>query len=405
MLNPYFQSDLGNLYNGDVLETLRELPDESVDCCITSPPYWNLRDYDVAGQIGAEKDFRDYLENLWRIFTEVYRALKPTGSCYVNLGDTYAGSGGTDNKSLLNSKQVYSNSAGIKSGKVKGLKDKSLCNIPARFAIGMTDRGWILRNKIIWLKPNAMPESAKDRFTVDYEEIFFFVKNKKYFFNQQFEPLSDKTIARCNGNFISKRGDKVMKFKTLNQKRYADKVKNGGTAGRNKRAVWSISTKPFHGAHFACFPQDIPETIIKASCPEYICEKCGEPREAIYAEETVERKPSIRKIAEINNVSESSVFRTNAVKIKTLGGLTDCGCGGGFKSGTVIDIFMGSGTTALAAEKLNRKWIGIELNKKYCEMAAARINVIEKPEPLLFDVDEYGFSRLQNIPEKRTEQG
>ena len=110
-------------------------------------------------------------------------------------------------------------------------------------------------------------------------------------------------------------------------------------------------------------------------------------RESIYAEETVERKPSIRKIVEINNVSESRVFRTNAVKIKTLGGLTDCGCGGGFKSGTVMDIFMGSGTTALAAEKLNRKWIGIELNKKYCEMAVTRINAIEKPEPLLFDVD------------------
>ena len=91
MLNPYFQSDLGILYNGDVLETLRELPDESVDCCITSPPYWALRDYGFAGQVGTEKDFRDYLENLWRIFIEVYRALKPTGSCYVNLGDTYEG--------------------------------------------------------------------------------------------------------------------------------------------------------------------------------------------------------------------------------------------------------------------------------------------------------------------------
>jgi hypothetical protein len=179
----------------------------------------------------------------------------------------------------------------------------------------------------------------------------------------------------------------VVSFKNLKQKRYADKVKNGVLAGRNKRAVWSISTKPFHGAHFAVFPQDIPETIIKSSCPEYVCEKCGKPRKSIYVEEIVERKPSIRKIAEINNVSESSVFRTNAVKIKTLGGLTDCGCGGGFKSGTVIDIFMGSGTTALAAEKLNRNWIGIELNEKYCEMAVERINATCKPEPLLFDID------------------
>jgi DNA modification methylase len=124
MLNPYFQSDLGILYNGDVLKTLNELPNESVDCCITSPPYWASRDYGFDGHIGGEKDFRDYLENLWRIFMEVYRALKPTGSCYVNLGDTYAGSGGTFNKSLLGSKQIYSNSEGIKSGKVKGLKDK-----------------------------------------------------------------------------------------------------------------------------------------------------------------------------------------------------------------------------------------------------------------------------------------
>lgn len=310
-MEPYFKSPFGTLYNGDVLEVLRQIADNSIDCCITSPPYWALRDYGFDGQIGSEKDFHTYIENLWEIFTEVYRVLKPVATCWVNLGDTYAGSGGTDNKSLLNSKQVYSNSAGIKSGKVKGLKNKSLCNIPARFAIGMTDRGWILRNEIIWHKPNALCTSVKDRFTVDFEKIFFFTKNEKYYFEQQFEPLKQSTFVKAKNKYITNRyNDKKVSLSSDNTRKYYEKLNNGEFKERNKRTVWSMATKGFGGQHFAVFPPKLPRNCIKAGCPE---------------------------------------------------------------KGTVIDIFIGSGTTALEAQKLNRKWIGIDKNPEYCNIITKRV--------------------------------
>jgi site-specific DNA-methyltransferase (adenine-specific) len=268
-----YETDNGILYNSDVLNALKQFPDESVDCVIMSPPYWGLRDYGVDGQIGLE---------------EVYRVLKPSGTCWVNLGDTYGGSGAGTTKNVdiekykQNAKESYILPGGkAKSSKLRNTKyNKSLLMIPERFAIGMIERGWILRNQIIWHKPNAMPESAKDRFTVDYEYIFFFTKNKKYYFKQQFEQnkSSDKTTRN--------------------------------PLGRNKRCVWSINTKPFKGAHFAVFPPEIPETCIKAGSNE-------------------------------DNV--------------------------------ILDIFMGAGTTAVACEKLNRRWIGVELNPDYCEIVRSRL--------------------------------
>jgi site-specific DNA-methyltransferase (adenine-specific) len=241
----YLETTYGTLYNGEALEVLKLMPDESVNCIITSPPYWGLRDYGIENQLGLEYNHQDYIKRLVRIFDECKRILKKDGTCWVNIGDTYSG----------NSSYSYKGRAGFeeKDGNIKDWVDpklparkrgrdlvntneitnKCLCQIPERFSIAMTEAGWILRNEIIWNKPNCMPASVKDRFTVSHEKIYFFSKSKKYYFKQQYEKTS------------SSNEDK-----------------------KNKRSVWNINTRPFPDAHFAVFPKELIETPIKAGCPE-----------------------------------------------------------------------------------------------------------------------------------------
>ncbi len=297
--NRYFETENGILYCNDVLKQLAKLPDGSVDCVITSPPYWALRDYGIEGQLGLEPTFIEYLENLWQIFDEIYRVLKKSGTCWVNLGDTYYGGGKGKTEGM-------NKAGGICGGSFKNMDyaQKSLCMIPERFAIGMIERGWVLRNQIIWHKPNAMPQSVKDRFTIDFEKIFFFVKQRKYYFKQQFEPHKSKPHG---GQIVAKSSDVNVQYGIGGVDRFYK------PQGRNKRTVWPITTKPFKGAHFAVFPPDIPEICIDAGCPD---------------------------------------------------------------DGIVLDPFFGSGTTGVVAGQLCKKWIGIELNPDYCEIAKQRLTAI-----------------------------
>ncbi len=294
--------------------------------CITSPPYWALRDYGVEGQLGLEPTFQEYITKLCDIFDEVKRVLKKTGTCWVNLGDTYAGGNTSDyergkNSCILVSTKKTAPAGKPKSSKVEGIKNKSLIQIPSRFAIEMINRGWILRNEIIWHKPNCMPSSAKDRFTVDFEKIFFFVKNKKYYFETQYEPLKLDSIKRerrgVDENKYSKERHlpKGVHANTMSQTRknrgyngVEEELKN--RKGRNKRCIWKIATKSYKEAHFAVYPPDLIETPIKAGCP---------------------------------------------------------------KDGIVMDIFMGSGTTAVVARQLDRNYLGIELNPEYIKLAEKRL--------------------------------
>lgn len=290
---------INNIYNGDCLEILKEIDDESINCCVTSPPYWALRDYGVEGQLGLEPTFEEYIDRLCNIFDEAKRVLRGDGTCWVVVGDTYAA---TRSYQVDGTKQV--NGSQPHRQPKADLPDKSLVMIPFRFAIEMVNRGWILRNTIIWYKPNCMPASVKDRFTVDFEYVFFFVRNKKYWFEQQFEPASypnqGKWSQGSNKGYIN------------NQDMPARKLHEYITGEtRNRRTVWSIHTKPFKEAHFAVFPEDLIEPMIKAGCPE---------------------------------------------------------------NGIVLDPFLGSGTTGLVAKKLNRNWLGIELNREYCKIAYERIN-------------------------------
>ena len=336
------------------LDILKTLPDESINCCITSPPYWALRDYGTAKwvggdinckhqyqkggrnpktsskqlsnngtcfyqyedvckkcgakrvdkQLGLEPTFQEYLDKLIAIFDEVKRVLRKDGTCWVVLGDTYNSqhqAGTTDGKTGWKHGKLAKDYQG-RCG-VDFLPIKSLLQIPSRFAIIMTDHGWILRNEIIWYKPNAMPSSVKDRFTVDFERVFFFVKNKKYWFEQQLEPLTCPDFLKRTAT--NKQGNGQL----------AKSVRFGSKEiGRNKRCVWQIPTKPFKEAHFAVFPPTLVVPMIKAGCPE---------------------------------------------------------------NGIVLDPFIGSGTVAEVALKLNRHFIGIELSPEYCEVAKRRIKEIQ----------------------------
>lgn len=364
---------------------LKKLPDESIDCIITSPPYWALRDYGVKGQLGLEKTFDEYLTKLCGIFDEVKRVLKNTGTCWVNLGDTYGGSncgyGQTRQSSGFQNvtKQTYYPTNRMKP-LATGIMEKCLLQIPFRFTIEMVNRGWILRNVIIWWKPNCMPSSVKDRFTVDFEYMFFFVKNKRYWFETQHEPLRESSLLRARYNSYSSKTDQGIHggMNLKNQLKVFEKIKNGELSGRNKRCVWRIPTRPFKEAHFAVFPGDLVETPIKAGCPQFVCKKCGKAREKI--EKISYKIRAVRSRQEKQFDTGNTKARKNMPfmgdKIVEEFGYTDCGCKAGFKGGIVLDPFMGSGTTAVVAKKLGRNYVGIELNPKYVEMAERRLEAV-----------------------------
>ena len=252
------------IYCGDSLNLLKEIPDKFVDCVITSPPYWALRDYGNKKQIGLEPDFNNYIKKLCDIFDEVKRVLKDEGTCWVNLGDTYYTKSGSSflNDNIVSNKKIKS--IGIdKANAIRGkglIESKNLILTPFRFAIEMQKRGWIIRNVIIWHKPNCMPTSVKDRFTVDFEYLFFFVKNKKYYFEQQREPHKTESIQRTKNKWEGHR-EMGSSFSGMNIKKMCH------PDGRNKRCVWNISTGSYKGAHFAVYPEKLIEIPITAGCP------------------------------------------------------------------------------------------------------------------------------------------
>lgn len=300
------QLDLTNtILTGNATEVLKTIQDNTINCVVTSPPYWGLRDYGHDEQLGNEKHFKEFINNLCDIFDEVKRVLKPNGTCFVNLGDTYNGSkvGNDDAKN----KKV--NSKSFKKEKTE-LSNKSLCMVPERFAIEMIDRGWCLRNQIIWHKPNQMPSSAKDRFTVDFEKIFFFVKQPQdYYFEQQLDPYT-KPLERWGGKELEANGVSTWDDGT-GQSTYRTRNIRPNPEGKNMRTVWSINTEPSTEAHFATYPQKLVERMIKSGCPE---------------------------------------------------------------QGLVLDPFFGSGTTGVYARKSNRNYLGIELNPEYVKIAENRIH-------------------------------
>jgi len=384
--------EINKIYNGNAQEVLKNFPDESINCVMTSPPYWALRDYGIKGQLGLEKTFQEYINKLCDIFDDVKRVLRKDGTCWVNLGDTYYSiSGGkfmNDNLGSKDRNELKGLATGneLKSG--DELEQKNLCNIPARFSIEMQNRGWVLRNVIIWHKPNCMPSSVDDRFTVDFEYLFFFVKNRRYWFETQREPHKEISIERAcrartsnklkEGQYsISYLGENVG-YDDMEGKLNRGELRGVHKDGRNKRTVWTITTKPFSESHFATFPVELCETPIKSGCPEFICNKCGKPRESIIdSSERTNTRPgddvgNCKSGTEIDpnkglHNSDLSKYRQSIIYKKI--GLTDCGCNAGFSSGIVLDPFAGAGTALLVAKRLGRSYVGIDLNPEYCKIA------------------------------------
>jgi DNA modification methylase len=302
--------ELNKIHEGNAIITLKSIPDKSIDCCITSPPYFQLRDYENKEQIGNEEHFDIYIDNLIKVFNEINRILKDSGTCFINIGDTYGTQSGSMGSGLIEPKYKHNKSRDFKQPNIN--MHKCLCLIPERFAIEMIKNGWTLRNQIIWHKPNQMPSSAKDRFTVDFEKIFFFVKQPTgYYFKQQYEELSLSTL-KDKRNSTGRHTSKNSKYKDekLMPSWYRGKTFVNEEKGRNMRTVWSINTQPTKESHFATYPQKLVQRMLISGCPE---------------------------------------------------------------NGIVIDPFFGSGTTGIYARKSNRNFIGIELNPNYIKIAEQRL--------------------------------
>ena len=295
------------IFTGDVLNRIKEIPDQTVQCVVTSPPYWGLRDYGHDGQLGLEPTPEAYVENMVAVFREVRRILKDDGVLWLNLGDSYANDGKWGGSSGGKHATALHGQTGIgRQRTTTGLKPKDLVGIPWRVAFALQADGWWLRQDIIWHKPNPMPESVTDRCTKAHEYVFMLTKNSRYYFDNEAikEPSADlgKTEIRFGG---AKYGDSHdPKHQTKSGNTYTDK----GT--KNKRSVWSISPKPFRGAHFAVMPEALCEPpILATSRPDDL----------------------------------------------------------------VFDPFTGSGTVAVVALRHGRNYLGIELNPEYTQIAVDRI--------------------------------
>jgi DNA modification methylase len=308
---------------GNSLDILKTLPDQSVDCCVTSPPYYLMRDYGgIEGQIGLEDSPEKYLDNLLLVFREVFRLLKDTGTLWIIIGDTYAGSRkGDQGKSEY---QILNNVIPKNVFFSKNIKPKSLIGIPWRLAIAMQQEGWILRQDIIWHKPSPMPESVRDRFCRSHEYIFLFVKQQRYYFNisEALEPAA-KAIFAGHRNYATKEDKTGLRPQNhgggsvprpFAKKGNADRNDTGNlytdTGYRLKRDVWNIAAERSSEAHYAMFPEKLIIPCIRCGCPD---------------------------------------------------------------GGIVLDPFAGTGTTAVVAMKHFRKYLGIEINPEYIKIAEKRI--------------------------------
>jgi len=307
---------------GDAERMLSGLPSASIDSVITSPPYFLLRNYGTAGQIGDEPTVHEWVHHLAATAEQLARVLKPTGSLWLNLGDSYS------------RHRRYGTAA------------KSLLLGPERLLLQLSEQGWIVRNKVIWAKPNPLPSSVRDRLTPSWEPIYFLVRSPRYFFDlaairerhrsqrrpQRHPPRAEKYSGRrpAWAGPLAGANDGLMRAHA------AGRV--GHPLGKNPGDIWSVATARYQGAHFATFPRQLVTKPILATCPERVCTRCGRP------------------------------WRRRDGKLRP-----ECTCDAAWQPGVVLDPFFGAGTTAIEAERLGRDWLGIELNPTYRDLALERI--------------------------------
>lgn len=331
------------IYCGNSADILKTMPADSVNCCVTSPPYYGMRDYGCDQQIGLEYSPEEYIGKLADVFDEVKRVLRNDGTLWVNIGDSYAGSGkGAANYPASSSGYMQKTNHGSLS--IKGtkpyrggdIKSRDLIGIPWMLAFELRKRGWYLRQDIIWAKPNPMPESVKNRCTKSHEYIFLLSKSPRYYYDAEAisEPVADSSVKRYAQNIALQKGSYAYGKKNGNMKavmpRYGGKkysenpdvffrTKSGSAyefrPKRNKRDVWTISTKPYKGAHFATFPEDLITPCILAGCPE---------------------------------------------------------------GGIVLDPFCGTSTVGVVCYRFNREYIGIDINQEYCHLSEERLSAMQE---------------------------
>jgi DNA modification methylase len=367
-----------DIIEGDALTELRLLPDESVHCVVTSPPYFGLRDYGVAGQIGLEPTPAEFVAVMVEVFREVRRVLRKDGTLWLNLGDSYARQGGTQgggNRELLHLEGKQRRMGAL----VSGLKEKDLIGIPWRVAFALQADGWYLRQDIIWSKPNPMPESVTDRCTKAHEYLFLLSKSARYHYDA--EAIKEPAVADHPSGNGYKRDARKTYQNGDGSPRGNDEQWKGVDGTRNRRSVWTVTTKPFKEAHFATFPPDLIEPCIKAGCPRDCCAKCGAPL-LRQTSRGVDAKQVNGSSLDRFGTGDAGVHRKVGGQYQkwldenpkiTTGWLPSCSCDADLVRGTVLDPFAGAGTTGMVADRLQRDAILIELNPKYADMAERRI--------------------------------
>ena len=257
-MRPYYEDDAVTLWHGDALEVLRTLPDASVDCCVTSPPYFGLRDYGEEGQYGLEASPAEYVETMRAVFAEVRRVLADDGTLWLNIGDSYSGGGGGGGGKHATIGGFTSNRNSRDHYKRVGVGPKNLLGIPWRVAFSLQDDGWTLRNEVIWAKPNAMPESVTDRLSNRHEHLFMLSKSRSYRFD--LDPIREASAA------VAKPRSATEAWSASTGLRPHSGHRGAAEGGRNPGDVWSIPTQPFSEAHFAVMPQALAERAILAGC-------------------------------------------------------------------------------------------------------------------------------------------
>lgn len=419
------------IWQGDVRESLRQMPDKSVQTCVTSPPYFGLRDYGtgdweggdpecdhqvkkqfghsgnkgnhagqsanasvseklnrtecsrcgarkIDNQIGLEPTVDDYVQTMVEVFREVRRVLRDDGTLWLNLGDSYNGSGGAGGD--------YGE-GGLKEGqpkypgrRIEGLKPKDLIGVPWRVAFALQADGWYLRSDIIWAKPNPMPESVTDRPTKAHEYLFLLSTSPQYYYDADAirEEYAESSAARYAYEF---KPDVPSRQVTKNPALGAGKIAQN-PAGRNKRTVWTISTKPFPEAHFATFPPELPELCVLAGSSPKACPKCVAPWERVVerqsASANAERDWQGVPLMQSNRDRRQEPKKKGAMGTPTvteIGWKPTCSCEENDGSGrcVVLDPFNGSGTTGQVAIENGRAYIGCELNPEYIEITKRRL--------------------------------
>lgn len=458
---------VNHIHCGDIRDIAKTLPAQSVNCIVTSPPYFGLRDYQTAEweggrvkcdhikrtavsakstlkndgrvnfgsnnyeenttipyrdtcskcgakridkQIGLEATPEAYVNTMVGIFRELKRVLRDDGTVWLNLGDSYAGnnsSNGEGETRNLKTEIFHGGSAHLEQRRITSncnLKPKNLIGIPWRVAFALQADGWILRSDIIWHKKNPMPESVTDRPTKSHEYIFLLSKQAKYYYDNEAvrEANSDSSggwQSRAKNGLLTSHSQgfggngETSQFARITQEKGEGR---GGVAipnpsGRNRRTVWTVSTKPYKAAHFAVFPPDLIRPCILAGCPQQVCSECGEPWRRITEKGlTAHDGKTDSQYSNGTTANRLALLRQAAREqggeyvntAKTIGIEPVCQCNASSRPGVVLDPFMGSGTVAQVAIETGRNWLGVELNPEYIELTKERIYQTQPPLPI-----------------------